>query len=177
MSNAESRPADAFGLWLLLAGLSSAGVTVFASSRTKPPVIFALGLGIVLGLLWRIIAQMLQVQRTRRVVGAAILLMLIAFAVCFGLGYRRAAMEWKQLHSAGVNDPLAQMLLEKFPKSDPSAILTAQERFTFADYLSRRLPNWSSPWPEVLFGAEWLGCVVVAGMCVGLQTRQGTTNV
>lgn len=173
MSTAERRIPENFGFWLILSAGAVLGVSQFAAIREKPPVIFAAGFGLVAGILMRSLAGMLSVSLTRRVTICAVLLTSIGFAVSFGVGYCSMAVEWKKLHPAGAENPLATTLLKSFPNSDPQAILAAQQRFTFIDYLSYRVPDWPSPWPEVLCGAEWLLCALIAGLCVGIrQSRE-----
>lgn len=152
----------------------AAAMALFSASRAKPPVVFAAGLGLVLGVLLRILADWMSVPRTLRVFMSVALLAAAAFAVSFGLGYRRAALEWTKLHDVGPGNPLAAALLKSFPNSDPSELVAAQQRFTFSDYLYRRVPQWPSPWPESLWGAEWIACVAFAACSVSLRPRRAS---
>jgi hypothetical protein len=153
---------------------AGAAMAVFAASRTKPPVIFAAGLGLALGVLLRFLADWMSVPRSRRAVLSVALISAAAFAASFGLGYRRAAIEWGQLHDAGPDNPLAAALLKSFPDADASDLVAGRQRFTVSDYLSRRLPSWPSPWPEVLCGAEWVLCIVIGGLCVSTPARRAS---
>lgn len=173
MSSVESRPANSFGIWLIVSVVAVLGVAQFSAIREKPPVIFAAGFGLVAGLLLRTLAGLLSVKLTRWVTICAVLLAALGFAASFSVGYLSMSVQWKQLHPAGSENPLAATLLKSFPDSDPQAILAAQQRFTFLDYLSYRVPDWPSPWPEALCGAEWLLCIVIAALCVGIrQSRE-----
>jgi hypothetical protein len=172
VSDSPPPPTDAFRLWLLLAAVIAAAAGILAASRIKPPVLFAAGLGLVLGLALRFLAEGLAVPRTRRVVAATMVIAAAAFATSFGLSYWREARAWDRAHQVGPENPLAAALLNSFPDTDADGLAQAPQRFTFFDYLDRRLPQWAQPWPEVLFAAEAVACVVIAGMCVFRTARR-----
>ncbi len=172
MSVESSRPSDSYGLWLVLSCGLVTCAAVFAAARVKPPLVFALGFGLAIGLGLRFLAIWLQVPLDRRVVSIAVLLSLAGFGLCFALGYRRAALDWKRVQGADQqNAALAEALLNSFPEADRHSLPSPELRFNFPNYLSGRVPGWPAPWPMVLWGAEWTACVLTTGVCLGKRRR------
>lgn len=167
MSLQASRSSDSFGVWLILSSALAVCAGLFAAARVKPPILFALGFGAVIGLTLRFLAAWLSVPLVRRTVAAAVILAAVGFGVSFSLGYRRAALDREQMRaSLQGNAALAEALLQQFPDKNLPALLNIKKPFGFQDYLSQRLPGWPSPWPEVIWGAEWTACILTAGLCL-----------
>lgn len=159
MSSAPSRSSDSFSLWLLISAVAVIAGALFSASRTKPPMIFLPAFGAAMGLLLRLAAAWLGVERNRRMVMAAMLLIGCGAIGSFVPSYRRA------VQSNQPPNALAAAILAQAAKENPEA---ATPPFTVHTYLSQRFFNLASPWPELQFGAEWLVSVVIAGLCVGI---------
>jgi hypothetical protein len=170
MTSESPRSPDSFPLWLALSAAAVIGAALFSATRAKPPVLFLLGFGAVIGLVLRFLATSLSVARNWRTIVLAALLAGCGAILSFVPSYRREATLWDAARSEQPSDPLAAALLRQAAQDDPAGGVPP---FTIQTYLSRRYPTWLSPWPEVLFSAEWLGCVLVTGLCVGLQPFAG----
>jgi hypothetical protein len=159
MSSEPSRPSDPFSVWLLIAAAAVIVGALFSSSRARPPIIFLPAFGAAMGLILRWAATSLGVERNRRVIALAMLLVGCGAILSFLPSYRREALQWNAVRLEQPDNPLAAAIIASSPPPP----------FSVGEYLSRRYPDWPFPWPEVLFGAEWLVCIVIAGLCVGVH--------
>ncbi|MFO0919293.1 MAG: hypothetical protein U0872_13400 [Planctomycetaceae bacterium] len=172
MSVEPPRPSDSYVLWLVLSGGLVACAAVFAAARIKPPVIFAAGFGLAIGLALRSLAVWLQVPLGRRVIWAALLLSAVGFGLCFALSYRRAELDWRRIQAPEPEHAaLAEALLKNFPGADAESPRSLHPTFSFHEYLSGRYPDWRSSWPYALWGAEWALCVAITGLCLYKRRR------
>jgi hypothetical protein len=114
----------------------------------------------------RLCAETLSVARNARVVWLTMLLAGCGAILSFVPSYRRAAAEWNAQRAIAPRDPLGAAILQQMGKDHPETV--AVPKYSAGKYLSQRYYHWPSPWPAVAFGAEWIGCVLVAGACVGV---------
>jgi hypothetical protein len=163
MPSEPPRSSDSFSIWLLISAAAVIVGALFSASRTKPPVIFLPAFGAVMGLVMRGAATSLAVERNRRVVAVAMLLVGCGAILCFVPSYRREALQWNAVRLEQPDNPLAAAIIASSPPPP----------FSVGQYLSQRFPEWPSPWPTVFFGAEWVGCMIIAGLCVGVRRSRG----
>jgi|GEM_PF-5619549 len=154
-------------MWLLVSMIAVFAAALFAGSRTKPPFLFALGFGIGLGIVLRLLAEACVVPRSWRITWAASLIIGCGFLISFLPSYRRAESQWEQWRTAPPTDPLAIAILSQAPPEE----VAPPPRYSIARFLSQRSPGQPDPWPQMLFGAEWLLCVACAACCVGVGRR------
>lgn len=168
MSPDPIRSSDRFAWWLAAGTGLAIMAALFSATREKPAVLFAAGFGLLMGLALRLLAQSLDVQNESRVPWCAGLIVACGFVLCFVPSYRRAAQEWNRVLSEQPSDPLAAALMKR---AEQAAATPAVRPYSLHQYLQRRLPAFPSPWPAVLFCAEWIGCGLIAGGCVALKPR------
>ncbi len=165
MSSTTPKTTDAFRVWLIGSSVLVIAAALFSASRAKPPGIFLLGFGAAIGVMLRICAETLPVIRNSRVIGLTMLLAGCGALLSFVPSYRRAAAEWNTQRVMAPADPMGAAILKQMEQHHPEAL--AVPPYNIAKYLSQRYFHWPPPWPAVVFGAEWIGCVLLAGACVG----------
>lgn len=154
--------------WILISCGLVLATALFSSTREKPVFVFAAGFGVAIGMAMRLLADALNVQRNRQMVLNAGLLAAGGFAICFVASYSRAARAWDRMRSQSPSDPIAAALIKSAEQDAPAIAPAVLEPYSWKIYLARRFPGRSAPWPVAAFGAEWMLCVGVASLCVGV---------
>ncbi len=154
-------------LWLAVSAGAILATALFAGSRAKPPWLFPAGYGFGMGIVLRLLVDLLQAPRNWRLIPMAAVLTGLGFLACFFPSYQRSAREWEHWRSTAPTDPLAVSLLNQLPAGERDIALTTPP-YSVNLYLSQRFPGQEPPWPEFLFAAECVICMTIGALCVGL---------
>lgn len=169
MSASSPSSTEGFAWWFVSGSGLVVAAALFSSTREKPPVLFAIGLGLAAGLGLRLLATSFRANRDRRVPWQTGLIVACGFVLSFVPSYQRAARQWNAAVTRMPSDPIAAALLKSAAENQ---LADEVPRYSISQYLQQRFRNWSPPWPVVMFCAELVSCSLLAGGVAAWHPRR-----